>query len=346
MVERFQVSTQNFGSISGMRFCETLVSTLFSYPGLQAGGYRNAPLTGLQPETKPNHSVFRAEARYETCGNHAPRPEGRGKCSINFLALFILAVMFPACEKDVAYKPVKSSGYVAFSVSHDVDGAALIRNELVYTNAAGNRYMVSGLKYFLSEITFYKDGGTKVQISGTREIFYVDEDIPSTKKMCFTDKIPTGSYDSVSFIFGIPAAKNKSHLFINPPEVLMGWPDVLGGGYHFMMLDGKWKDPAGNLQPFNLHLGTGQLYKGTGYNVDSIYAFVDNSFRVSLPYSDFSVKENDTARLVLTMNIENWFRHPNIFNFDTWGGAIMQNQPAMQAVKENGRDVFSISTTR
>ena len=35
-------------------------------------------------------------------------------------------------------------------------------------------------------------------------------------------------------------------MFVNPPEVNMMWPDVLGGGYHYLMLNGKWKTPENN----------------------------------------------------------------------------------------------------
>jgi hypothetical protein len=111
-----------------------------------------------------------------------------------------------------------------------------------------------------------------------------------------------------------------------------------------MMINGKWKDTTGTLMPFNFHLGIGQLYKGTGYNVDSIYAFVQNYFTVSLPGFSFHLTEGDTVSFKLSMNIEQWFENPHVYDHDYWGGAIMQNQPAMQMAKENGWNVFSIST--
>ena len=134
-------------------------------------------------------------------------------------------------------------------------------------------------------------------------------------------------------------------MFVDPPEVNMFWPEVLGGGYHYMMINGKWNDTTGVNMPFNFHLGIGQLYRGNTYNVDSIYAFVQNYFTVSLPGSAFTIADKDTATFRLTMNIENWFENPHVFDFNQWGGAIMQNQPAMQIVKENGWDVFSITAS-
>jgi hypothetical protein len=95
--------------------------------------------------------------------------------------------------------------------------------------------------------------------------------------------------------------------------------------------------------PFNFHLGIGQLYKGNGYNVDSIYAFVQNYFTVSLPGSSFELADKEKLTFRLTMNIERWFENPHVWDHNYWGGAIMQKQPAMQMARENGWDVFTIS---
>jgi hypothetical protein len=171
----------------------------------------------------------------------------------------------------------------------------------------------------------------------------VNEDIPETKTMRFADAIPAGVYDSVTLIFGISEAKNISYIFQNPPESDMSWPEVLGGGYHNMMMNGKWKDTTGMVVPFNFHLGTGQLYHGSNYNVDSIYAFIPNSFAIVLPGSSFELADKQQLTLRLTMHIDRWFDNPHQYDHNFWGGAIMQNQPAMQMVKENGWDVFSVT---
>jgi len=259
------------------------------------------------------------------------------------IILFVsLTIASTGCKKDPDSDPTQETGRVIFLIDHKVDGNLLEENQMIYTNAAGNQYLVSGLKYFISDITFYKQDGTTLLIHQWKDLFYVDEEIPSSKKILFYDPLPAGKYDSISFIFGITEEKNKSFMFVNPPEVNMFWPEVLGGGYHYMMLDGKWKDTTGTLQPFNFHLGIGQLYHGTGYNTDSIYAFVQNYFRVSLPGSSFSLNNDDTLSINLSMNIERWFETPIVFDFNQWGGAIMQNQTAMEIARKNGKDVFSI----
>jgi hypothetical protein len=257
-------------------------------------------------------------------------------------ALLILLAMVSSCKKSDDPVPETPSGTLSFSVDHRVNGQPLKKNELIYTNAAGNEYLIADLMYFISDITLYRIDGAREVISGPKDIFYIDENMPETKTIRFSDKIPAGTYDSIAFVFGISADKNKSLKYVNPPEVNMAWPEMLGGGYHYMMMNGKWKDTTGVVMPFNFHLGIGQLYKGNSHDVDSIYAFVQNYFRVSLPGSSFQLADQENLTFQLTMNIEKWFDNPHVYDHNYWGGAIMQNQPAMQMVRENGWDVFSI----
>jgi hypothetical protein len=247
-----------------------------------------------------------------------------------------------SCKKEETTTPPSTSGKIIFSINHLVNGQPLTKNDLIYTNAAGNEYMITEVKYFISDITFYRHDGSRKLIGDWKDIFYVDENLPETTTIRFFDNIPAGTYDSIAFTFGISAQKNKSFMYVKPPEVDMFWPEVLGGGYHYMMINGKWKDTTGVNQPFNFHLGIGQLYHGNTTNADSIYAFVQNYFTVHLPGSGFNMNNNDTLTFNLSMNIEKWFENPHIFDFNYWGGAIMQNQPAMQIAKENGWAVFSI----
>jgi hypothetical protein len=167
----------------------------------------------------------------------------------------------------------------------------------------------------------------------------VDSDIPSTRTWEVYDNIPPGDYKSSSFTFGITSEKNHSYMFSDPPERDMFWPDYLGGGYHYMKLNGKWLNPQGQLSPFDFHLGIGQVYASYP---DSITAFIDNSFEVELPGSNFQVNENTKKEFYLLMNIDEWFTDPLNFDFNYYGGSIMQNQEAMHAGCQNGWNVFSL----
>ena len=242
--------------------------------------------------------------------------------------------------------PGHGMGHVILKFNHLVEDEPLIKDSMMYINAAGNRYEVNQVMYFISDVKLYKSDGSFQMIEKSKDIHFVELDIPSTLTWEVMDDIPAGSYDSITFVFGISQEKNKSYMFVNPPESKMMWPDVLGGGYHYMMINGKWIDEFGEYQLFNLHLGIGQLYHGGVLDQDSIYAFVQNYFTVNLPGSVFSIQPDSTREIEIVMNIESWFETPLHFDFNEWGGAIMQIQPAMQILKDNGFDVFTIGYIR
>lgn len=262
--------------------------------------------------------------------------------NIKFFLLIIIAILtFNFCKKEKKETPI-DTGKIRFIFTHLIDGKALQKDTMKYMNAAGNNYSVSEVKYFISDVTLYKTDGTKQLINQWEEIHYIDEGISETKTWNVYDKITIGTYDSITFVFGITKEKNKSFMYVNPPEVNMMWPDILGGGYHYLMINGFWKNTLNQNEPYNFHMGIGQLYAGSTINTDSIIAYVQNYFTVSLPHSSFTINKDETKEIQILMNIENWFKTPHIYDHNYWGGAIMQKQAAMQMAKENGWDVFSI----
>jgi len=258
------------------------------------------------------------------------------------IALFVsLSGLFGCKDKTIDPEPVKEFGKIKFIFTHHVDGLPLVKDTMIYTNAAGNQYEVDQLMYFISDVTLHNADGSVKVINGWKDIDYIDDDIPSTLSWDVYDDIPAGTYNSVSFTFGIPEAKNITMMFVNPPEVNMMWPGILGGGYHYMMMNGKWRDTANVIQNFAFHLGIGQLYHSNVINTDSIYAFVQNYFNVELPNSSFTIEKDKTRQIEIVMNIDSWFKTPGVYDHNYWGSGIMQNQPAMQMIKDNGFDVFT-----
>ncbi len=254
------------------------------------------------------------------------------------LSLIIIPVFFiSSCEKTDGPEELQA-GKLLFYFDHVMNDEVIRLDTMMYSNAAGNPYLVNEIQYFISDVTLYKNDGSHVTIDDWKAIWYVDTDLPDTQYWQMKDPIPVGTYDSITFRFGISEEKNKSLMFVNPPESNMFWPEYLGGGYHYMKLNGKWKDTADEIRPFNFHMGIGQIYDAN----DSITGFVHNDFVVHLENSGCTIQKDKTAAFVLTMEVNEWFENPHVFDFNYWGGDIMQNQDAMGTAKENGHNVFSI----
>lgn len=255
-----------------------------------------------------------------------------------YFIVIILFVSLISCNKETEPEVV-DSGKISFYFKHTINGSEIDFDSLMYVNASGNSYMVNEIQYFISDVTIYNSDGSSLLLDEWNDIHYVDTDLPETWKYVLVDEIPAGNYDSISFTFGINQEKNQSLMFVNPPESYMFWPEMLGGGYHYMKLNGKWENLESNILPFNFHMGIGQVLDPA---TQEIIGFVQNYFRVSLPNSSFSISNEEALQFNVIMNVEEWFKSPNLFDFNYWGGNIMENQAAMQSAKENGHNVFGI----
>ncbi|MCR4965225.1 MAG: hypothetical protein K6A41_06175 [Bacteroidales bacterium] len=235
----------------------------------------------------------------------------------------------------------KPEAEVAFQFAFSVGNDTLHQDTLCYVNAAGNNYSVTEVQYFISKVVLTKGDGTQHVVQTDGGIHYVDADIPSTLLWSLDkDLVTTGEYVRVDFVFGLAPEYNINHYFVNPPENAMSWPEVLGGGYHHMKLNGRWQDPTtpDMLSTFNMHIGTGQIYEG-----GQVVSYVDNAFSVSLPLDNAVFDSGNPNVLQLNMNIAEWFQNPYTYNFSLDNTHTMEDQAALSHLVANGQTVFSVS---
>lgn len=258
----------------------------------------------------------------------------------NLIILLAVALVFVACKKDAeSDTPGPATGKITFRFLHYCDGEPLDFDIRKYVNEAGNEYMVNEIQYFISDVILHKADGSTYLVDAWKDIQYVDTDIEETQSWEVFDQLETGLYESISFTFGICEEKNQSLMFVDPPESLMFWPLYLGGGYHYMKLNGKWLDTNDFERPFDFHLGIGQIYDPVS---GSITGFIQNSFQVDVLNSAFEVRDGQTTEIKLVMHIDRWFKNPHTYDHNEWGGDIMQTQAAMKLGCENGHDVFEV----
>ena len=256
------------------------------------------------------------------------------------LATLLLSFLFFSCHKEKPIEPTPTTtvdhGHIVFKFAHYVDNQPAIWDSMMYVNAAGNPYQVNDVEYFISNITLHRSDGTSKLIT-SKSIYYIDSGISSTQTWNVSDEIPVGSYNSISFTFGIDSVHNISNIFVNFPEDGMFWPEPMGGGYHMMKLNGKYKNPAGDsVFNFNTHIGKGRVIVGADTTM------VNNSFTASLPSSSFTLTKDATKEIEIIMNIDSWYKTPNIYDHNIYGQNIMSNQTAMGMIVQNGFDVFTI----
>jgi len=239
--------------------------------------------------------------------------------------LLLLVLLCAACQKP--------TGSARLHFTFSVDGDELQQDTMMYQNAAGNQYEVTEAQYFISKVVLTMSDGTQYAINSDKSVHYVDADIPSTLVWHPIDELPVGTFTAISFVFGLAPELNVTHAYTDAPENNMSWPAVLGGGYHYMKINGRWLAPDGTAHPFNLH--SGRVVTETGDTVE-------NSFVVTLPLQNAVITKGEVMDLHLDMNVNRWFCSPYLFDFNQFGGSVMQNQVAQETLRANGWDVFSV----
>ena len=224
------------------------------------------------------------------------------------------------------------TGTVRLHFSFSVDGDEMQQDTMLYQNAAGNRYEVTEAQYFVSNVILTKSDGAQYAIKSDKRAHYVDADIPGTLDWLPNDELPAGTYTSVSFVFGLAPELNVTHAYTDAPENNMSWPAVLGGGYHYMKINGRWLAPDGTAHPFNLHSGRVLTAEGD---------MLEHSFMVTLPLTQKTLSKDGVMEIALDMNVNRWFTSPHNFDFNEYGGSIMQNAEAQEVLEANGWDVFA-----
>jgi hypothetical protein len=246
-----------------------------------------------------------------------------------FFLILLCALFISSCKEK------EKQGSLELFFTQTIDGQPIQFNQLLYTNSAENKYQVNEIKYFISKLILTDKKGESFEVKQNENIHYVDNSISSTLRWRL-DNIPEGAYVSLSFVFGLDESDNKNNRFVNSPECNFSWPENLGGGYHYMQINGKFLNKENKNQNMNIHTGIGQLYNEN----NELTQFVHNYLSVeALPVS-FSINADNTTHLTLNMEIQRWFDTPNLYNFDEFGNSIMQNQFAQKLLKENGWNVF------
>jgi len=258
---------------------------------------------------------------------------------VNFITiLFVFG--FYSCEDDddaqtpIVNPPVVSVPYQAtINFKHMVNDQVLQMNlaNKPYTNKMGQKFNVDRLRYLISDIEFVKADGNSFLID---EYHFVDATIDSTLTFTPNTKVPSGIYTSIRFKFGFDTTDNIDRAY---PELTIAnwdWPAMLGGGYHFMQLEGKYEDSTGAEQVYKTHMGTARDMSTTPPT------FEDNHFMAKPSASSIGITSDFSFDIV--MNIEQWYEDPVEWDFHKWNFPVMPIYEAQRALNQNGPSVFSI----
>jgi hypothetical protein len=248
---------------------------------------------------------------------------------MNRVIVFLLVLIFCSCDKEDVHLQEKINVTVKFT--HYWDGTLITAqdfNDFKFTTANGELVSVDRLRYVLSKIKLIN--GDDVYTFKNYKLIDLEEENDFVLNL--SKAINQGSYQ-LNFTFGFSDEDNQDGVYQDLNSVSFNVPSMLGGGYHYMQLDGKYKDVNNQDASFNYH---------TIRAVDRIdpnnLVFQDTSFEVDFGTLSFI---ND-AEIIIKVNIAEWFKNPNIWNLNELNTVLMPNFEAQKQMSANGKTVFTL----
>jgi len=236
------------------------------------------------------------------------------------LFLLLLAfLLFCSCNKQEEKTTV-----VSLNFTQNWNGISVTNqdfNTIKFTNENNDEISIERLRYLISNVSL---------ISGENH-FLIDVGENSDNLIAISDVYP-GNY-KLKFTFGLTDLENTDGSYPDLNSANFNVPGMLGGGYHYMQFDGKYKDTNNLNANFNYH-----VIRAVDRTEPMNLKFEDTSFTVDL--GSIEIKEN--ASIEIKMNIAEWFKNPNTWDLNTLNSELMANFEAQKLMNANGKTVFSL----
>lgn len=248
------------------------------------------------------------------------------------LILSICITLIFACNDDDASS--ESDTNIAFNMTHSWEEESVTNtdfNTLKFANANGETMSITRLRYLISDVTFTKTSGERIVLDGYH---LIDLSNPNTLNTDILGKVPSGSYSNVSFTFGFDNEDNYNTNYLDLNSASWNVPAQLGGGYHYMQLEGKFIDATSTEKGYAYH-----AIRAVDNTGDS-QKFEDTFFTVNLGSATIS----KNATFSINMDIAAWFKNPNTWDLNVLNTMLMPNFDAQLLMFQNGQDVFSLNT--
>jgi hypothetical protein len=211
-----------------------------------------------------------------------------------------------------------------FTVSTKCDASDIFTDSLININSSGNIYSIHTVNFYISNIKLKRDDDS---IYTSNKIIYIDP-LLSLKNNFYLDSIPVGNYTEISYNIGIDAIRNKDYSLTSTLDNLnMAWPTAMGGGYHFLKMEGHYLDTLNISQGYAVHLGK-------------------NENLITINQNLALKQRNDNHEYSMIFNLNEVFANPNKYDLNIENNYTMSDSIAMLKIKNNIKDAFNIIQNR
>jgi hypothetical protein len=234
--------------------------------------------------------------------------------------LFLVILLFCSCDKE------EENISLTLKFTHNWNGVPVTNqdfNTFKFTTANGENISIERLRYLISNISLAEESANNhflIDVGKNAENLIPIKDVLSNN-------------NKLTFTFGITDSENIDGSYQDLNSVNFNVPGMLGGGYHYMQFDGKYKDTNNQDANFNYH-----VIRAVDTSDPTNLKFEDTSFTVDLGIIE--IKNNTTIEI--SMNIAEWFTNPNTWDLNVLNTVLMPNFEAQKQMNANGKTVFRV----
>jgi hypothetical protein len=241
------------------------------------------------------------------------------------LSILFIFLTFFSCKEETDCCVQLERINVTLSFSHHWDGEPITSNDFnnfKFTTKNGELISIERVRYVISDIKI-----------GDQSFDYhlVNVNENSSHNLVLNNILQGDK--ALSFTFGFSDENNIDGAYQDLNSVSFNVPAMLGGGYHYMQFDGKFKDKDNQDANFNYH-----VIRAADNSDPNNLNLQDTSFTFDTSNKRFT--SNTTVEI--KMNVAEWFKNPHTWNLNELNTVLMPNFDAQILMNENGKNVFSV----
>lgn len=234
----------------------------------------------------------------------------------------------------------QKTGALLLRFENKVGDQPLILNEVKYQTEFSERFSVSLLQYYISNIRLHSTDGSVYSLPQERSYFLVKEQEDDSKRILLSD-IPEGNYTAITFLIGVdsirntmPVARRTGCLDVGADGKDMYW--AWNSGYIFVKMEGESPqiklDSLRKTQKFMYHIG---LFGGMKSRT------INNIKQTTLPFGKkVKISKKTFSEIQIASEIGIIFNGKNKISLAD-KPTVMAN-PFSATVAENYQEMFSI----
>jgi hypothetical protein len=238
-----------------------------------------------------------------------------------------------SCTYDATPEPEEhAESHLTFNFTHNFDGIPVTAanfNQFNFVTANGDTISITKLRYLISNIRLYTNSGDSVVLDG-----YQLMDVTNNTGLTYSPgEVEWGAYSAIGFDFGFDTVNNAGN-YVDLNSASWNVPAMMGGGYHCMQFEGKYKLNGNDSTYAYHHIALTRPNMLSNFEQNNISVKLLGGVAFNQHYVSLNVQ----------MNIAEWFKNPTTWDLNAFHTALMPNYVAQKMMQANGYNVFSLGS--